>query len=423
MPLPQSTHPLHSSEERVQWRAHREAMINFLASYEGQDAFLREMTENIRYYGWLTPNQERVTLRLITAHQAQAAVGTTATLRNEALADDATNIFNGDYTINDGSEHLSYKIHTVQNGPLAGKRIIKRLTTGGAYQGFAFVTTTGHVKVWRRFVNDENRNETYIVWAHLLLFILREQVTADTMATGAGTTLTLGGSVDGIRYEVQAATRCRRCNRMLTNPSSIDSGIGPDCANRDANRTTAAAPHTPITTTANTAADLVQSVEAEREADQAISVTIVNDPPTVVQPTRVPVTPEERLQAQYATDDALDDAGRLALLARLGALMAHAGAADSPNRLRFNRQYRRLSYWRRQQVCSYCGRHDFESARGCTSHTNNYCPVRREQQSRAEHEATQVQREREAAEADRIAASGPNLSALGTVIAGEVWVQ
>lgn len=33
-------------------------------------------------------------------------------------------------------------------------------------------------------------------------------------------------------YEVLASTTCRRCNRVLTVPDSIKSGLGPECANR-----------------------------------------------------------------------------------------------------------------------------------------------------------------------------------------------
>lgn len=412
MPLPQGTHPLRDAADRIAWREENAALVQAVNEYNGSDAFLRDMADNIRYYGWLTTGQHRVALRILSEQQGRPVptVDAAPAVR-EALTDDAPNIFNGDYTINDGSEHLSYKIHTVQSGTLQGKRIIKRLMGDGRYSGFAFVTTTGHVKVWRRFADDANRNEKYIVWANHLLYILREQVSPETMTQGSdGNAMSLGGTIDGVQYEVQASARCRRCNRTLTNPSSIDSGIGPDCAGRDSNRTVAADQHEPVQPAVTTTPAVSTIVEE-------VPVEDVPEPVVVVE------TDEERdarLLREYrlAVRDWTIDQIHIEHVRLCRSLRP-----QSMDRRRASILYGMMSWYVRARTCRWCGRHDFSSDRGCTNHENNYCPIHRQMDEVVHRDAVRRRAEAQAARAQTVVTRGPNLSALGTVIGGQVWVQ
>ena len=56
-------------------------------------------------------------------------------------------------------ENLDINIHTVMQGQLAGKRIIKR-KIGLAYKGYAFLMTDGTQKVWQRF--REHSQHAYV---------------------------------------------------------------------------------------------------------------------------------------------------------------------------------------------------------------------------------------------------------------------
>ena len=76
------------------------------------------------------------------------------------------------------------------------------------YQNFGFVTDSG-IAVWKRF----RKEERFEKFATLLSNIER-------------------GEEFGLEYKVEG--RCRACNRKLTNPESIDSGIGPICAGKKA---------------------------------------------------------------------------------------------------------------------------------------------------------------------------------------------
>ena len=46
--------------------------------------------------------------------------------------------------------------------------------------------------------------------------------------------LAKGEEIDG--HELLVSRHCLRCNRVLTTPESIESGVGPECAKREAKR-------------------------------------------------------------------------------------------------------------------------------------------------------------------------------------------
>lgn len=124
-------------------------------------------------------------------------------------------IYNGFYTLTfpDGS-HRTFRVHTKKADAkfAPGKRIISILigpqnTTD--YEGFGFVSETG-VTVWKskRGPKDiPSKLESYagIIW---------------DLATGE--------AIDG--YSLHVSRRCLRCNRELTDPESIERGIGPVCS-------------------------------------------------------------------------------------------------------------------------------------------------------------------------------------------------
>lgn len=210
--------------------------------------FARDVWTRFRQQNFMTPGQARAMAQIMAERQQEAAAAAaqqaaqaealphTSNLETAAGPDDAAEIYNGVYTINDGGEHLTYRIHTVQRGSLQGKRIIKRQTAYGEFTGFAFVDQRGRLSLWRRFRDEAN--ERYVVWARILLEALRS-----TNAMG-GQASDLEWQVAGSTYQIQQTRHCRRCNRQLTTPESIDRGIGPECeARTEANRTEAANAH------------------------------------------------------------------------------------------------------------------------------------------------------------------------------------
>jgi hypothetical protein len=72
------------------------------------------------------------------------------------------------------------------------------------YQGFAFLKPNGTFNVWKRFKENDS-----------LARALQVLVTVPEAA--------------GQEYALRSG-RCRRCNRTLTVPASINRGFGPDCA-------------------------------------------------------------------------------------------------------------------------------------------------------------------------------------------------
>lgn len=98
--------------------------------------------------------------------------------------------------------HRTFKINTVKRGRLAGKRIISMLIgpdNTKDYLGIAFVDESG-LLIWKK-----HRNTVYEKTVNCLLEIEKRGLI--------------------MHFE----TKCRRCNRKLTTPKSITSGIGPEC--------------------------------------------------------------------------------------------------------------------------------------------------------------------------------------------------
>lgn len=114
--------------------------------------------------------------------------------------------------------HRTFRITTSK--ALGGKRVVALLTGSdneNDYTGFAFATDDG-VKVWRRFLSTPNEKPTK--WEYFGAML-------DRLVGGIENPLTLDG------YTVKHERKCRRCNRKLTTPESIEAGIGPECIKKE----------------------------------------------------------------------------------------------------------------------------------------------------------------------------------------------
>lgn len=153
--------------------------------------------------------------------QSPNAVSMTETPIQRAAA-----ILNGTYTVQSPSgAHRTFRIHTQPDAekqrerrpdrePFApGKRIISLLTgpnNEADYEGFGFVDDNG-IRLWRRFADkDTFQKYAALVWS----MGTRGE---ESKFHKAGARLLFEG-------------RCLKCNRKLTTPESIRSGIGPICA-------------------------------------------------------------------------------------------------------------------------------------------------------------------------------------------------
>ena len=127
-------------------------------------------------------------------------------------------IFNGCHTLQNrtSQEHRTFRIKTVRKGNLQGQRIIGLLTgpdNTSCYTPFGFVTDKG-ISVWQRKLGRDKRS-AYEWYAIMLWEIVVKQNPEWT-----------------IKYTHMNEATCCRCNRKLTRPDSILSGIGPECAGR-----------------------------------------------------------------------------------------------------------------------------------------------------------------------------------------------
>lgn len=117
--------------------------------------------------------------------------------------------YNGFITVHNPATggHRTFRIHTVRRGGLKGKRVIGLLIGSdntADYRGFGFVGDDGRVRLWKRF-----RGTVYESLSRIMSM-------PDWYAEHKG-------------IEFSFSARCRKCNRDLTDPTSIELGIGPVC--------------------------------------------------------------------------------------------------------------------------------------------------------------------------------------------------
>lgn len=344
-----------SPAERLAWRVANADLIEFIQTPANQRAsrFIASMSSSYDSYGSLTESQTAATRNVM-----RELAGERTNEADIAMAEDESPIPNGVFTVNDGTEHLTYRIHSVRNGRLRGQRVIKRQLAYGEFKAFAFLTRQGTVKVWRSFYEDEARNERYIAWARILVEALRERtqdaVEADeipdfefTYASGNG-------------YSIQASVLCRRCNRALTDPTSIRLNIGPECRNREQTaRTNAANAHEPVPVQ-----PFDQYVPSLRPLADHIQVSadILNQ-----------TFPFEEVGAGVASGE---QEPPVVPVGDREARLIEAAQRAIDGHLRMN-------YITNVRSCEYCGRDDFQSPQGRGRHVSS-CRTNYRRQNRVE---------------------------------------
>lgn len=117
--------------------------------------------------------------------------------------------YNGFVTVHnpETGNHRTFRISTCKSGNLEGKRVVGLLTgpdNTSDYTGFGFVNDDGSITVWKK-----HRGSIYDRHAD----ILSRSEYYETVK----------------RLEYQFSVKCRVCNRDLTDPESIELGIGPIC--------------------------------------------------------------------------------------------------------------------------------------------------------------------------------------------------
>lgn len=133
----------------------------------------------------------------------------------DAFSWNALNVPNGDWTVYDYSNQYHFRIYTVQNGRLEGKRIIKYKADGESrYSGFATLTMEGGVKLWSRFQTDADA--TYVRLIRDAISWVRQHNAA---SSGIGASRTNANSDwfsitthTGATADVKIMTACLSCN-------------------------------------------------------------------------------------------------------------------------------------------------------------------------------------------------------------------
>ncbi len=138
------------------------------------------------------------------------------------MASPVCKIFNGIYTIHSGAtgDHRTFRISTqVDTAEFApGRRIIGLLTgpdNQSDYTGFGFVDDQG-IHVWAKQRGTDMLWEKY---AEMLWSLALDAALSPWARQG---------------YKLMVEGRCLKCNRVLTEPNSLITGLGPVCGERAA---------------------------------------------------------------------------------------------------------------------------------------------------------------------------------------------
>ena len=128
-------------------------------------------------------------------------------------------IFNGRYTLKNRrtGEHRTFEIKTQASDAqfAAGKRVVALLTGPDNtvdYTGFGFVEDSGIV-VWKSKRGEASKKSPYEWYAEMLWSLALDS----------------GSSAFAEGYEFLQEGTCAVCNRTLTEPLSLKTGIGPTC--------------------------------------------------------------------------------------------------------------------------------------------------------------------------------------------------
>ena len=128
-------------------------------------------------------------------------------------------VFNGIYTVQntESKEHRTFRIRTQsEDATFAPNKRDVSLLVGpdntSNYKGFAFIDDNG-IHVWRKY-HGQGKRSPHDWYADMLWKLLTGQV------------------MEYAKYTVLIEGHCIKCNRLLTEPESIRTGIGPVCAGR-----------------------------------------------------------------------------------------------------------------------------------------------------------------------------------------------
>lgn len=132
---------------------------------------------------------------------------------------DPLKIFNGRYTIKNrrSGEHRTFEIKTQAEDAkfAAGKRVVALLTgpdNTADYKGFGFVEEEGIV-IWKSKRGEAGKKSPYEWYGEMLWSLALDS----------------GASSFAQDYQLMMEGTCSVCNRVLTEPESLITGIGPVC--------------------------------------------------------------------------------------------------------------------------------------------------------------------------------------------------
>jgi len=145
----------------------------------------------------------------------------------EKMRQHATNIQNGTWTVQNQvtEEHRTFKIETQhEDAEFAPKKRILSVMTGkdneNDFTNFAFISDDGErIFVWKKFRRKDRwtRFQYYADMLHVLM---------------AGRESAVGKDREYQHYTCTGSAKCYRCDRKLSNPLSLELGIGPKCAGK-----------------------------------------------------------------------------------------------------------------------------------------------------------------------------------------------
>ncbi len=143
---------------------------------------------------------------------------------------------NGTFTLEGSGVHLTLSVKTARKGHFEGKRIISIMVGSdneSDFLGIANLELNGSLRVWRKAENCRRNPATgeYLT-AKQVESVIRLIMEHGRVGEVNGAEVFKEFECNGRSYKLMTSVRCCRCNRKLTNPESVQAGIGPECAGK-----------------------------------------------------------------------------------------------------------------------------------------------------------------------------------------------
>lgn len=138
----------------------------------------------------------------------------------KTLTANNSEVMNGEFTVVNKltGKHETFRVQTMKEGNFKGQRIVSHMETSVNYADYKWFgrVIDGKIKVFDKLKANkpDGKKSDYVCFGALLEDLFGK------------------GELFSHKYDLQGSVNCSRCDRLLTNPSSLSIYLGSECAKK-----------------------------------------------------------------------------------------------------------------------------------------------------------------------------------------------